>query len=230
MRQYTSKSILFMTAITLSACSHLPQTTSQGATVVSAQTVTQALGVDLASLEQKATALKPFEYIHNQDHYIAYLSTQPELIKVQKNGQLAKFFYQAGKVSFVQDKTGVYQFNQSGDVIAAIDANGKKQHANPADSKALWHKASQLQKLFGYNKADASAGRVKTGSDAKVNYLCIAKIQQVAQTNRVFRSPENAVVTENQIKATVRLNGNQYYNMDCQLSDDKVSKLSLMKK
>lgn len=84
MRQYTSKSILFMTAIALSACSHLPQTTSQGATVVSAQTVTQALGVDLASLEQKATALKPFEYIHNQDHYIAYLSTQPELIKVQK--------------------------------------------------------------------------------------------------------------------------------------------------
>lgn len=56
MRQYTSKSILFMTAIALSACSHLPQTTSQGATVVSAQTVTQALGVDLASLEQKATA------------------------------------------------------------------------------------------------------------------------------------------------------------------------------
>ncbi len=125
MRQYTSKSILFMTAIALSACSHLPQTTSQGATVVSAQTVTQALGVDLASLEQKATALKPFEYIHNQDHYIAYLSTQPELIKVQKNGQLAKFFYQAGKVSFVQDKTGVYQFNQSGDVIAAIDAMAK---------------------------------------------------------------------------------------------------------
>ncbi len=71
---------------------------------------------------------------------------------------------------------------------------------------------------------------MKTGSDAKVNYLCIAKIQQVAQTNRVFRSPENAVVTENQIKATVRLNGNQYYNMDCQLSGDKVSKLSLMKK
>ncbi|EJS89174.1 hypothetical protein AAUPMB_07143 [Pasteurella multocida subsp. multocida str. Anand1_buffalo] len=64
---------------------------------------------------------------------------------MQKNGQLAKFFYQAGKVSFVQDKTGVYQFNQSGDVIAAIDANGKKQHVNPADSKALWHKASQLQ-------------------------------------------------------------------------------------
>ncbi|EJS89173.1 hypothetical protein AAUPMB_07138, partial [Pasteurella multocida subsp. multocida str. Anand1_buffalo] len=31
---------------------------------------------------------------------------------------------------------------------------------------------------------------MKTGSDAKVNYLCIAKIQQVAQTNRVFRSPE----------------------------------------
>ncbi|XWY22057.1 hypothetical protein ACNGTP_02550 [Bisgaard Taxon 45] len=229
MRQYTSKAILLMTAIALSACSHLPQPQSQG-TAISAQTVTQALGVDLASLEQKAMALKSFEYSHNHDHYVAYLSSQPELIKVKKEGQWTTFFYQAGKVTFVQDKTGVYQFNQQGEVIAAIDVNGKKQLVNSAESKALWHKASQLQKLFGYNKADASAGRVKTGSDAKVNYLCIAKIQQVAQTHRVFRSPENAVVTENQIKATVRLNGNQYYNMDCQLSGDKVSKLSLMKK
>jgi len=84
--------------------------------------------------------------------------------------------------------------------------------------------------MLGPNSADKGASNVKTGSDAKLNYLCITKIQQVAQTKRVFRSSTNAASSDSRLTADVRLNGNQFYKMDCQLAGERVAKLSLIKK
>ncbi|AKD37634.1 hypothetical protein I926_01520 [Pasteurella multocida subsp. multocida OH4807] len=230
MRQFSTLALLFSSVLTLSACSHLSEIVPQHAPVVSAKVVTKTLGVDLASLEQRAAALETFEYVHNNEQYIAYLSTQPELIKVQKDGKISQFFYQAGKINVIQDESGIYQFDNMAKMTAAVNVNGQKVEPSIEKQQALLAQSKKLHKILGYNKADGSAGRINTGNDAKVNYLCIAKIQQVAQTHRVFRSPDNAVVTANSIHAMVRLNGNQYYTMDCQLSGDKVSKLSLIKK
>ena len=84
--------------------------------------------------------------------------------------------------------------------------------------------------MLGTNSADKGAANVKTGNDAKLNYLCIAKIQQVAQTSRVFRSSVNHANSDVRLTADVRLNGNQFYKMDCQLAGERVAKLSLIKK
>ncbi|UAX42965.1 hypothetical protein [Pasteurella canis] len=230
MRQYCTRAVLFSSVLALFACSHLPETSTRDVSVVSAQAATQALGIDLASLEQKATTLRTFEYIYNNERYLAYLSTHPEFIRVQKDSNVSKFFYQTGKLAVVQDATGIYQFDHVGKLTKAVNIKGQKIDVSSEKQSELLTQGKKLLKILGNNKADASASRINTGSDAKVNYLCIAKIQQVAQTNRVFRSPENAVVTATNIKATVRLNGTQYYTMECQLANDKVSKLSLIKK
>ena len=71
---------------------------------------------------------------------------------------------------------------------------------------------------------------MQTGGDAKLNYLCITKIQQVAQTKRVFRSSGNAANSNSRLTADVRLNDNQFYKIDCQLAGERVAKLSLIKK
>ena len=52
----------------------------------------------------------------------------------------------------------------------------------------------------------------------------------MAQTKRVFRSSANAANSDSRLTADVRLNGNQYYKMDCQLAGERVAKLSLIKK
>ena len=123
------------------------------------------------------------------------------------------FFYKGGKVSVIQDNREVYQ----------ISGQNHQQEALVAE-------AAKLQKMLGPNSADKGASNVKTGSDAKLNYLCITKIQQVAQTKRVFRSSANAANSNSRLTADVRLNGNQFYKMDCQLSGERVAKLSLIKK
>ena len=123
------------------------------------------------------------------------------------------FFYKGGKVSVIQDNREVYQ----------ISGQNHQQEALVAE-------AAKLQKMLGLNSADKGASNVKTGSDAKLNYLCITKIQQVAQTKRVFRSSANSANSDSRLTADVRLNGNQFYKMDCQLAGERVAKLSLIKK
>ena len=95
---------------------------------------------------------------------------------------------------------------------------------------SLVQEGAKLQKILGLNSADKNAENIKTGSDAKLNYLCITKLQQVAQTQRVFRSSANMAKSDSRLIADVRLNGNQFYKMDCQLSGNRVAKLSLSKK
>ena len=208
MHKYITKIALCSSVLLLSACGSLTTDSSQ-----SPAAVVTAGNTDIQALIKKAEALPSFEYIHNNTQYIAYLNGQPELIKVSNGTDNKLFFYKGGKVSVIQDNREVYQ----------ISGQNHQQEALVAE-------AAKLQKMLGPNSADKGASNVKTGSDAKLNYLCITKIQQVAQTKRVFRSSANAANSDSRLTADVRLNGNQFYKMDCQLAGERVAKLSLIKK
>jgi hypothetical protein len=208
MHKYITKIALCSSVLLLSACGSLTTDSSQ-----SPAAVVSAGNTDIQALIKKAEALPSFEYIHNNTQYIAYLNGQPELIKVSNGTDNKLFFYKGGKVSVIQDNREVYQ----------ISGQNHQQEALVAE-------AAKLQKMLGPNSADKGASNVKTGSDAKLNYLCITKIQQVAQTKRVFRSSTNAANSDSRLTADVRLNGNQFYKMDCQLAGERVAKLSLIKK
>ena len=208
MHKYITKTVLYSSVLLLSACGSLITGSSQ-----SPATVTTAGDTDIQALIKKAEALPSFEYIHNNTQYIAYLNGQPELIKVSNGADNKLFFYKGGKVSVIQDNREVYHISGQNDAQQALVAE-----------------AAKLQKMLGPNSADKGAANVQTGGDAKLNYLCITKIQQVAQTKRVFRSSANAANSNSRLTADVRLNGNQFYNMDCQLSGERVAKLSLIKK
>ena len=208
MHKYITKIALCSSVLLLSACGSLTTDSSQ-----SPAAVVSAGNTDIQALIKKAEALPSFEYIHNNTQYIAYLNGQPELIKVSNGTDNKLFFYKGGKVSVIQDNREVYQ----------ISGQNHQQEALVAE-------AAKLQKMLGPNSADKGASNVKTGSDAKLNYLCITKIQQVAQTKRVFRSSTNAANSDSRLTADVRLNSNQFYKMDCQLAGERVAKLSLIKK
>ena len=208
MHKYITKIALCSSVLLLSACGSLTTDSSQ-----SPAAVVTAGNTDIQALIKKAEALPSFEYIHNNTQYIAYLNGQPELIKVSNGTDNKLFFYKGGKVFVIQNNREVYQ----------ISGQNHQQEALVAE-------AAKLQKMLGPNSADKGASNVKTGSDAKLNYLCITKIQQVAQTKRVFRSSANAANSDSRLTADVRLNGNQFYKMDCQLAGERVAKLSLIKK
>ena len=214
MRQYIVKATLCSSILLLSACGSLfPSSNSHKPGAVIEAGSTSAAKFDLTAFVQKAETLPRFEYTHNNTHYVAYLNGQPELIKVTHDGENKLFFYKAGKVSAVQENGKVYGVNDANESHKAFIAEGTK-----------------LYKILGTNSADKGAANIKTGNDAKLNYLCIAKIQQVAQTSRVFRSSANHAKSDVRLTADVRLNGNQFYKMDCQLAGERVAKLSLIKK
>ena len=208
MHKYITKIALCSSVLLLSACGSLTTDSSQ-----SPAAVVTAGNTDIQALIKKAEALPSFEYIHNNTQYIAYLNGQPELIKVSNGADNKLFFYKGGKVSVIQDNREVYHISGQNDAQQALVAE-----------------AAKLQKMLGPNSADKGPANVQTGGDAKLNYLCITKIQQVAQTKRVFRSSANAANSNSRLTADVRLNGNQFYKMDCQLSGERVAKLSLIKK
>ncbi|MBN6064950.1 hypothetical protein HYE66_00510 [Aggregatibacter actinomycetemcomitans] len=211
MHKYITKVTLCSSILLLSACGSLSEMKTAG-TPGSVTEATPA-SADVKALLQKAETLPTFEYVNNNTQYTAYLNGQPELIKVSNGSNNKLFFYKGGKVSVVQENGNVHH----------IDAANQEQ-------KALIAEATKLHKMLGTNNADKGAANVKTGNDAKLNYLCIAKIQQVAQTSRVFRSSANHANSDSRLTADVRLNGNQFYKMDCQLAGNRVAKLSLIKK
>ena len=214
MRQYIIKATLCSSILLLSACGSLfPSSNTHKPGAVIEAGSTSAAKFDVNAFVQKALTLPRFEYTHNNTQYVAYLNGQPELIKVTHDGENKLFFYKAGKVSAVQENGKVYGVNDANESHKAFIAEGTK-----------------LYKILGTNSADKGAANVKTGNDAKLNYLCIAKIQQVAQTSRVFRSSANHAKSDVRLTADVRLNGNQFYKMDCQLAGERVAKLSLIKK
>ncbi|MBN6071037.1 hypothetical protein HYE53_08125 [Aggregatibacter actinomycetemcomitans] len=211
MHKHITRVTLCSSILLLSACGSLFEMKAEGTPGY----ITEAApaNADVKALLKKAETLPTFEYVNNNTHYTAYLNGQPELIKVSNGSDNKLFFYKGGKVSVVQE-------------------NGKVHHIDTAnqEQKALIAEAKKLHKMLGTNNADKGAANVKTGNDAKLNYLCIAKIQQVAQTSRVFRSSANHANSNSRLTADVRLNGNRFYKMDCQLAGNRVAKLSLIKK
>ena len=220
----TKTAILMASAILLAGCNNLLNVNDKG-TEKSAQaeqkmqqTASKVANLDLAALEKQAQTLQRFEYITADNHYQAYIGAQVELVKSKD----ATFFYQHGKLVAVQDKAGAHQFDSAGKLMAST--------GNLAADKvqALVAQGNKLAKMLSYTAADKR--QVNTGDEAKLNYLCVTKIRQVAQTDRVFRSSANTSGSSNRLVAEMRLNGNQFYKMDCQLEGDRVAKLSLIKK
>ena len=210
MQKYIIRVVLCSSILLLSACGSLSEINTAGTGSVAEMMQANA---DVKALLQKAETLPTFEYVDNNTQYTAYLNGQPELIKVSNGSDNKLFFYKGGKVSVAQENGKVRN----------IDAANRAQ-------KALVAEAMKLYKMLGSNNADKGVVNVKTGNDAKLNYLCIAKIQQVAQTSRVFRSSANHANSNSRLAADVRLNGNRFYKMDCRLSGNRVAKLSLIKK
>lgn len=221
----------------LSACSNLTdeKATSSTTTTVSLPAENSALAQTFAQLEQAAASQNSFQYQLNSDAYKAYLSGgNLSYASQQTKDGSSKVFYKSGKLYGVQDASGNYEFDASGKLIAALNTSGKSLNLS---LEALAKKQSELTALgkklaamLGTNAADRGVGAVRTGGDAKLNYLCIAKIQQVASTKRVFRSSANKANSSSRLTADVRLNGNQFYNMDCQLQGERVASLTLTKK
>ena len=194
-----------------------PQKMQQTAAASSANKV-----VDLSALEKQAAGLATFTYSTDGANYVAYSGAQTELIKAQTKQGESQFFYKNGKLIAAATGAGSFQFNSAGKVVAASDKIADDK------AKALVAQGNKLAKMLSYSAADKRT--LNGDANAKLNYLCVTKIRQVAQTDRVFRSSPNQANSANQLTAEMRLNGNQFYKMDCQLEGDRVVKLSLMKK
>ena len=232
MKHSITKVAVLSAILALTACSHLTNESGVSSTPAAVNT---ALTQSFAQLEQTAATQNSFKYQLNKDMYTAYSvgSGLSYVIRQDEKGT-TKVFYKGGKLYGVQDSEGSsYEFDAAGKLIAALDNRGKNialsAEALTKKQNELTATAKKLADMLGTNAADRSVGSVRTGGDAKLNYLCIAKIQQVAATKRVFRSSANKAGSTNRLTADVRLNGNQYYNMDCQLQGERVASLTLTK-
>ncbi|MDG6896301.1 hypothetical protein [Volucribacter amazonae] len=221
---------LVASTLLLTACSQLNGGAEVSSAKVASKVADNEFARSLSQLEQQASQANQFEYQYNSEKYRTYLDNQPILINAHNGKEETKLFYRNGKLFAVQDATGLYEFNSTGQLVRAVDLKGNLVDLTTLDDKAqsLQRYADNLAKRFSYNKADRNIARV--AKDQRLNYLCIDKIKQVAQTNRVFRSSANQAKSADRLLAELRLNGNQYYTMDCQLSQDRVVKLSLISK
>ena len=213
MRRSASKIALFIGSLVfLAGCENFANSdrTSGSADI---QTAQSAGGSSQTPMQVNTAGLTKFEYVHNNEQFVAYSGAQTQVIEAKDNNGAATFNYKNGKL------------------VDAINSNGVRYQAggtNNADATALAARGDKLYKRLSYTAADKR--QVNTGDDAKLNYLCITKIRQVAQTDRVFRSSANSANSKSRLTAEMRLNGNQFYKMDCQLDGNRVAKLSLMKK
>ncbi|KAE9527454.1 hypothetical protein [Testudinibacter aquarius] len=230
MKNSLIKTAVLSAVLALTACSHL--TDESGTSSTSAQSV---LNQSFAQLEQAAANQNSFQYQLNKEMYKAYFNGG-SLSYVLQQGEKGerKVFYKAGKLYGVQDAEGSYEFDAAGKLITALNSSGNtlslSAEALAKKQQELNASGKKLAAMLSSNSADRSVGSIRTGGDAKLNYLCIAKIQQVASTKRVFRSSPNKAGSTSRLTADVRLNGNQYYNMDCQLQGERVALLSLIQK
>ncbi|MGR6981853.1 hypothetical protein ACUHGC_10875 [Testudinibacter sp. P27/CKL/0425] len=235
MKHTITKIAALSTVLALTACSTLTGESTTSSTSTGAPVANTALNQSFAQLEQAAAAQNSFQYQLNSDVYKAYLSggSVSYASKQTKDGS-SKVFYKGGKLYGVQDASGSYEFDAAGKLITVLNSSGKSVELSAQElakkQTELSASAKKLSAMLGMNAADRGVGAVRTGGDAKLNYLCIAKIQQVAGTKRVFRSSANKANSSSRLTADVRLNGNQFYNMDCQLQGERVASLTLKKK
>lgn len=205
-----------LVALLLSACSQLHFPT---ASVSEAKSVSDPLAKEDAALKairETAQRLPSFTYETGQQTATAYFNQQQiTFITVKSPKKVENIYLKNGRVAAVINDQHYYDFSKG-------NLNNEQLAAEKAAEK--W-----VQKL-GYNSADRNISAVRTGDEAKLNYLCIAKIQQVAGTKKVLRTSANSAQSTSRLTASMRLNGNKFYQMDCVLSGDRVAKLSLIAK
>lgn len=229
MRHFIIKVALLPIILILTACSHW----GSESRIHASSAANAALIRTFSQLEQAAMMQHHFQYQLNKDIYHAYANAgKIDYIKKQADDDIIKIFYQDGKVYGVQERSGSYEFDASGKLVAAWNSNGKTANLSQRQRLEKQNELSAIAKkwaiMLGSNTADRDVGLIRTGDNAKLNYLCIAKIQQVASTKRVFRHSANKANSAARLTADVRLNGNQYYHMDCQLQGERVASLSLV--
>ncbi|MFU2132516.1 hypothetical protein ACLRAC_08775 [Gallibacterium anatis] len=197
-------------AFVLSACSQLALPGKEKPAPVTEKVAENA---ELKAISDSAKSLPSFIYQTANQTYTAYFSGK-NIVYIDVSGNNAeKIYLKNGQVIAVANKAKLYDFK-----AANADAQAVKAKKN----------AEAWVKKLSYNSADRNIGAVRTGEEAKLNYLCIAKVQQVAGTKRVLRTSGNSAGSTSRLTAKMRLNGNQFYQMDCILSGDRVAKLSLI--
>ncbi|MEH8031967.1 hypothetical protein [Gallibacterium anatis] len=197
-------------AFVLSACSQLALPGKEKPAPVTEKVAENA---ELKAISDSAKSLPSFIYQTANQTYTTYFSGK-NIVYIDVSGNNAeKIYLKNGQVIAVANGAKLYDFK-----------------ADNADAQAVKAKknAEAWVKKLGYNSADRNIGAVRTGEEAKLNYLCIAKVQQVAGTKRVLRTSANSAGSTSRLTAKMRLNGNQFYQMDCVLSGDRVAKLSLI--
>ncbi|WP_409025886.1 hypothetical protein QRO24_00600 [Gallibacterium anatis] len=197
-------------AFVLSACSQLALPGKEKPAPVTEKVAENA---ELKAISDSAKSLPSFIYQTANQTYTTYFSGK-NIVYIDVSGNNAeKIYLKNGQVIAVANGAKLYDFK-----------------ADNADAQAVKAKknAEAWVKKLGYNSADRNIGAVRTGEEAKLNYLCIAKVQQVAGTKRVLRTSGNSAGSTSRLTAKMRLNGNQFYQMDCILSGDRVAKLSLI--
>lgn len=197
-------------AFVLSACSQLALPGKEKPAPVTEKVAENA---ELKAISDSAKSLPSFIYQTANQTYTTYFSGK-NIVYIDVSGNNAeKIYLKNGQVIAVANGAKLYDFK-----------------ADNADAQAVKAKknAEAWVKKLGYNSADRNIGAVRTGEEAKLNYLCIAKVQQVAGTKRVLRTSANSAGSTERLTAKMRLNGNQFYQMDCVLSGDRVAKLSLI--
>lgn len=231
MKYFISKITVLVSVLTLVACK---TTTNHSVSMGDVLNASQSqLHAQLSDLNQIAVKQTTFVYTLNDENYQTYTQNgKPLMIESKVNGQVSQFYYQNGRLFAVILDGAAYQFNAQGKLQSAVSNDGSAKSLSQEELRTYETKLNKQatylsQKLVG---TSANVARVRTGADAKLNYLCIAKLQQVAGTKRVFRSSVNRSGNSNRLSADIRLNGNQYYVMDCQLEGERVVSLNLQKK
>ncbi|WP_235972296.1 hypothetical protein [Spirabiliibacterium falconis] len=234
MKHYITKIALLSSALALGACSTISDVTGVNLPGTESAAMESQVGAQLMQMEQELSKQPQFMYQLNQDTYRAYTNAgKVAFVEAKVKGDVTKAYYKNGKLFAAVEKGQVLSFDEQGKLVQVVNSNGKV--AKLAEDTAAkqthaWNaKAKKWATMFGLTAAERNPSRVRTGADAKLNYLCIAKLQQVAGTKRVFRSSANRG-NSTRLSADMRLNGNQYYVMDCQLQGDRVASLSLHKK
>lgn len=217
MKKTLSIAVTLLITVGLSACSQLPSFSApvSDATTVSDKPV-QTENAELQALKAQALQLQAFTYETANSRATAYFNKQQIVfIEVKEQQKIENIYLRNGRITTVVDNKQVYDLNK----------------ANLTNEELAVKKAAEkwVHKLS-YNSADRNIAAVRTGDEAKLNYLCIAKLQQVAGTKKVLRTSANTAQSTSRLMATMRLNGNQFYQMDCVLAGDRIEKLSLMAK
>lgn len=230
--KYNIKLTFLTSTLLLAGCSSM--NTGMDNSVIKNSFQDSPLAQTINAIASSAVTQPVFNYRLNDTAYSAYqVAGQPTFVEKNENGNTEKFYYQNGALIASQDANGIYEFAK-GQLSQAYSVAGQELDAKApelqAQATSLYAQSKKAYKILSQNSAEKNAEDVRTGDDAKLNYLCISKVQQVAGTRRVFRNSANTSKVKTQLISSVRLNGKNFYNMNCQIEDNRVSSLTLSAK